>query len=127
MATSITERELAELLTISLPGIKVRWGWSALESATEPPSLPLVTLQRSVASAAPYADMCVDLNPLVDTTLQVHTWVQEYEAARALNTQVRAIILGGGWALQAELDDYEPGFRAWRISGEYLGAGMTAE
>jgi len=123
-----TEQELAQLLAASLPGVKVRWGWSALESAWEPPTLPQVTLQRSLASASPYADMCVDLNPLVDTTLQVHTWVEHYEAARALNTQVRAIILNaGGWALQAELDDFEPSFRAWRISGEYLGAGMTAE
>lgn len=129
MAEALTERALAALLETSLAGVAaVRWGWHALESASTPPSLPLVTLQRSLASASPYADMCVDLNPLVDTTLQVHTWVQEYEAARVLNAQVRAIILGaGGWALQAELDDYEPSFRAWRISGEYLGAGMTAE
>jgi hypothetical protein len=127
MAASITERELFALLEASLPGINVRWGWKALETAEAPPTLPLVTLQRSLASASPYADMCVDLNPLVDTTLQVHVWVQEYEAARALNTQVRGVILSGGWALQAELDDFEPSFRAWRISGEYLGAGMTAE
>jgi hypothetical protein len=124
-----TERELAQLLETGLTGVAaVRWGWKALESAEAPPSLPLVTLQRSLASATPYADMCVDENPLVDTSLQVHTWVAQYEAARALNAQVRAIILAaGGWALQGEADDYEPSFRAWRISGEYLGSGMAVE
>jgi hypothetical protein len=124
-----TERELFQLLSTAptLAGVEVRWGWKALESATQIPSLPLVTLQRSVASVA-YGDMCVDRNPKVDTTLQVHVWVKEYEAARALNAQVRSVILNaGGWALQAELDDYEPSFAAWRISGEYLGAGMAAE
>jgi hypothetical protein len=125
-----TERELFQLLSTAptLAGVEVRWGWKALESATQPPSLGLVTLQRSIASATPYADMCIDTRPLVDTTLQVHTWVKEYEAARALNAQVRSVILNaGGWALQAELDDYETSFGAWRISGEYLGAGMEAE
>jgi hypothetical protein len=128
MAITITERELAALLEAELAGVAtVRWGWKALETAEDVPTLPLVTLQRTLASAAAYADMCVDLNPLVDTTLQVHVWVKEYEAARALNTQVRAIVLGGNWALQAEIDVYEPAFRAWRISGDYLGAGMAAE
>ena len=128
MAATIPERELFALLDAALTGnATVRWGWKALETATEPPSLPLVTLQRTLASASAYADMCIDLNPLVDTSLQVHVWVDKYEAARALNTQVRAIVLGGGWALQAEIDVYEPAFRAWRISGDYLGAGMAVE
>lgn len=124
-----TERELAAALETGLAGLAaVRWGWKALESAELPPSLPLVTIQRSNASATAYQDMCVDLNPLVDTSLQVHTWVPQYEAARALNTQVRGIILAaGGWVLQGEADDYEPAFRAWRISGDYLGIGMTVE
>jgi hypothetical protein len=124
-----TERDLATLLEAGLSGIaEVRWGWKALESAETPPSLPLVTIQRSVASAAAYWDMCVDTNPLADTSLQVHTWHTQYEAARALNAQVRAIVLtAGGWRLSAEVDDYEPAFRAWRISGDYLGAGMVVE
>ena len=124
-----TERELAAALGAGLAGVAaVRWGWKGMESAEAPPSLPLVTLQRTVASAAPYADMCVDQFPIADTSVQVHTWHPEYEAARALNAQVRAIVLAaGGWALQAESDDYEPSFRAWRISGEYLGAGMAVE
>jgi hypothetical protein len=124
-----TERELAQLLETTLAGVAaVRWGWKAMETAEKPPSLPLVTLQRSLASAAAYIDMCEDPAPLVDTTLQVHTWVTEYEAARALNAQVRSIILGaGGWGLQAEIDDYEPSFRAWRISAEYMGGGMPVE
>jgi hypothetical protein len=124
-----TERELAQLLEAGLSGIaEVRWGWKALEYAETPPSLPLVTLQRSLASAAGYWDMCVDTNPLADTSIQVHTWHPQYEAARALNAQVRAIVLGAGdWRLSAETDDYEPAFRAWRISGDYLSAGMAVE
>jgi len=129
-----TERELAQLLEAGLVGVAtVRWGWKALEGAEAPPSLPLVTLQRSVASATAYLDMCDPRNPaeslpLVDTTLQVHVWVAQYEAARLLNATVRGLILGaGGWVLQAEVDDYEPAFRAWRISGEYTGAGMAVE
>jgi hypothetical protein len=124
-----TERDLAALLEAGLSGIaEVRWGWKALESAETPPSLPLVTLQRSLASAAAYWDMCIDTDPLVDTSIQVHTWHPTYEGARALNAQARAIVLtAGGWRLSAETDDYEPAFRAWRISGEYMGAGMAVE
>ena len=122
------ERELAQLLEASLAGVAaVRWGWKALESAETPPTLPLVTLQRTLASGAGYQDMCEADPPLVDTTLQVHVWVAQYEDARALNATVRALVRSTGWALQAELDDYEPAFRAWRISGEYLGAGMPVE
>lgn len=124
-----TERELAQLLEAGLAGVAaVRWGWKALEGAETPPTLPLVTLQRSVASAAAYVDMCPDTDPLVDTSLQVHVWVTQYEDARTLNATVRGLILqAGGWQLQAEVDDYEPAFRAWRISGEYMGAGMAIE
>jgi hypothetical protein len=123
-----TERELAAALAAGLAGVAVRWGWKGLESAEQTPSLPLVTLQRTMASAAPYMDMCEDLNPLADTSVQVHTWHQEYEAARTLNAQVRAIVLAaGGWALQAEIDQYEPSFRAWRIAGDYLSAGLAVE
>lgn len=124
-----TERELAQILATGLAGIaEVRWGWKALETAELPPSLPLVTLQRSYASATSYQDMCVDDAPLVDTSVQVHIWAKEYEAARALNAQTRALVLGaGGWALQGEADEYEPAFRAWRISGEYLSSGTAVE
>ena len=124
-----TERELAALLESGLAGVStVRWGWKAFESAELPPVLPLVTLQRTLASATAYQDMCPDDAPLVDTTVQVHSWAAQYEDARSLNAAVRAIVLtAGGWALQAELDDYEPTFRAWRISAEYLGAGMAVE
>lgn len=128
MAAAISERDLAALLAASLPGVAVRWGWKALESAELAPSLPLVTMQRTLASATPYADMCEDSAPLADTTIQVHTWQADYGAARALNAQVRAVVLGaGGWALQIETDEYDGVFRAWRISGEYLGAGMEPE
>lgn len=126
---TIPERDLADLLAAALAGVAaVRWGWKMLETAEEPPTLPLVTLQRTLASAAGYVDMCAE-PAIVDTTIQVHTWAVTYEAARALNTQVRNIIgtPATGWVLQAEVDDYDGAFRAWRISGEYLGAGMTAE
>ncbi|HXD04888.1 MAG TPA: hypothetical protein VN680_02485 [Burkholderiaceae bacterium] len=123
-----TERELVALLAAGLAPVPVRWGWMAGEGAETPPSLPLVTVQRTLASAAPWADMCVDQHPLADTSVQVHTWHQEYEAARLLNAQVRTIVLdAGGWALQAEVDDYEGNFRAWRIAGDYLSAGLAVE
>lgn len=126
--TMATERELAAALAAGLVGVEVRWGWKALETAEAPPSLPLVTLQRTVASAAPYADMCVDQHPIADTSVQVHVWTAEYEAARTLNAQARAIVLAaGGWALQTEVDEYEPTFRAWRIAGDYLSAGLAVE
>ena len=130
MATATSERDLAELLSVQLAGIAtVRWGWKALETAELPPSLPLVTLQRSLASAEGYVDMCPqEGEPTVDTTILVHVWDQEYAAVRALNRQVRGIVLAaGGWTLQIENDDYDGVFRAWRITGQYLGAGMTAE
>ncbi len=129
MATATSERDLAELLSVQLAGIAtVRWGWKALENAEQPPSLPLVTLQRSIASAEGYVDMCDQGEPMVDTTILVHVWEQEYAAARALNRQVRGIVLAaGGWMLQVENDEYDGVFRAWRISGQYLGAGMTVE
>jgi hypothetical protein len=125
---TISERDLAALLAADLTAIApVRWGWKALETAELPPSLPLVTLQRTLATAAPYVDMCAD-PPMVDTTIQTHVWHAEYENARDLNAQVRSIIQGaGGWVLQAEVDEYDGVFRAWRISGEYLGSGMTPE
>jgi len=123
-----TERELAAALAAGLAGVAVRWGWKGLESAEQSPSLPLVTLQRTMASAAPYMDMCEDQHPLADTSIQVHSWHAEYEAARTLNAQARAIVLAaGGWALQAEIDQYEPSFRAWRIAGDYLSAGLAVE
>lgn len=130
VAAAVSERDLAELLSVSLAGVAaVRWGWKALETAETPPALPLVTLQRALFSGTGYADMCEpEQPPLGDTTVQVHVWQAEYAAARALNAQVRGIVLGaGGWRLQQEIDEYDGLFRAWRISGEYLGAGMTVE
>jgi hypothetical protein len=124
-----TERELAQALETGLAGIaQVRWGWKAQEAAELPPGLPLVTIQRTLAAASGYWDMCFDTDPLADTSIQVHTWHAAYEPARVLNAQVRAIVLAaGGWRLSAEVDDYEPNFRAWRIAGDYMSAGMVVE
>jgi hypothetical protein len=124
-----TERELVQALTSGLAGVAdVRWGWKAAEYAELPPGLPLVTVQRTVASGAAWWDMCEAEAPLVDTSIQVHTWHAVYEFGRDLNAQVRAIVLGaGGWRLSAETDDYEASFRAWRIAGDYTSIGVALE
>ena len=129
MTAAATEREVYAALKAGLAATaEVRWGWIALQSAELPPIGALVTLQRTLASATGYMDQCDDTAPLVDTTLAVHSWASEYEPARALNAQARALVLAtGGWALQSEADEYDGTLHAWRISGEYLGAGMAAE
>lgn len=130
MTATVPERDLAAALKAGLEpaGVLVRWGWAALETAEAPPRLPLVTITRSLANAAGYADMCEATDPLVDTTVQVHSWEREYEDARALAAEVRGIVLNaGGWALQTEVDEYDGVFRAWRITAEFLGAGMPIE
>jgi hypothetical protein len=126
--TMATERELAALLTAGLAGVAdVVWGWKASEGASLPASLPLVTLQRVLANNTA-EDQCEEPNPLASTSVQVHTWHPEYAAARALNTQVRGIVLAaGGWVWQAEADAYEPAFRAWRIAGDYRAIALLVE
>ena len=107
----------------------MRWGWRAAEAAELPPGLPLVVLQRTLANAASWWSMCADEAPVADISVQVHTWHPNYEAARALSAQVRAIVLGAGdWRLSAETDDYEPSFRSWRIAGDYINdSGLPVE
>jgi len=121
-----SERELAQSLSAGLAGASLfRWGWAALESDYQPPSLPLVTLTRLQANLEAVADMCEqDVNVEGQTTVETHAWDRGYEDARLLQDQVRAVVLGGtGWRLLAEQDAYDEVFRAWRISAQWSNFG----
>lgn len=130
MTAAVPEKDLAQALKDALTpaGVLVRWGWAALETAEGLPSLPLVTITRTLANAVGYADMCDMAEPTVDTTVQIHSWAELYEDARALAAQARGIVLAaGGWALQTEVDNFDGAFRAWCITAEFLGAGMQID
>lgn len=121
------ERDLAQAMYAGLAGASLfRWGWAALETDQQPPSLPLVTLTRVSANADELADMCPQEPDLeAQTTIETHAWARVYEDARALQDQVRAIVLDGSgeWRLLSEQDSYDSVFRAWRISAQWLGFG----
>ena len=81
-------------------------------------------MQRLNFSTVGFEDMCE--GPYVgDTLLAIDTWTVGYEAGRTLAASARAAVAAaGGWRLQAESDLYEPSFRAWRIQGQWLAAGV---
>jgi hypothetical protein len=119
------ERALVAALAAALAPTPVFWGWAPLESADLPASLPLVTLQRLTYSTASYEDMCEDVPVRGDTTLLVHAWALGYEQARTLAAQARdAVLAAEGWGLQTETDQYEPGFRAWRVEAQWFAEGV---
>jgi hypothetical protein len=121
----MNERDLSQALSTGLAGTALfRWGWAALESDIQPPSLPLVTLTRLQANADALADMCAQDPAEGETTVETHAWARVYEDARALQDQVRATILPTGWRLLAEQDAYDGVFRAWRISAQWAGFGV---
>jgi hypothetical protein len=120
------ERDVAALLAQALAPTPVHWGWAPFEASAEPPSLPVVILQRLSFSTAGYEDLCSDAAYLGDTLLAVTVWAQGYEDARALNANARSAMAGApGWRLQQELDLYEPAFRAWSIAGHWLAPGIA--
>lgn len=130
MATprTATERELVALLAAALAPVPVFWGFAPFESSTEPPSLPLVVLQRLNFSTPGYEDMCTDAAYVGDTMVAIHAWSLGYEQGRALTTDVRAAMADApGWRLQQELDQFEPAFRAWCIVGHWLAVGVPPE
>jgi hypothetical protein len=119
------ERALSNALDAGLAGVALfRWGWAGLETDTEPPSLPFVTLARLNANVAAMDDMC-DQTPMIDaeTTVETHVWQEGYEAARLLQDTVRDLVMPTGWRLQAEQDAYDGVFRAWRISAQWQNTG----
>lgn len=120
---SLSEKELSQALQAGLAGVLYRWGYAPLESASQPPSLPLVTLVRLSADVASMADMCTDDEFVGETTVETHVWHHTYEDARLLQDQVRALILPTGWNLQAEQDLFDGTFRAWRISAQWTAVG----
>jgi len=118
------ERDLVAALSAALQPTPVFWGFAPLETAETPPSLPLVVVQRLNYSTAGYEDMC-EGDYLGDTLLVVDAWSLGYEDARVLAASARAAVSGaGGWRLQGESDFFEPNFRAWRIQGQWLAAGV---
>ena|SRR5579862_1807773 len=122
------EADLVDYLKAALAPIQVYWGWSPLETAEAPPSLPITTVRRQLFSTSGYDDMCETGVIQGDTTLLVHVWSRQYEQARDLMQVARMTIqAAGGWALQTELDSYEPNFRAWQIEGQWIAGGVTPD
>ena len=121
----MNERELSQALSAGLGGVSLfRWGWAALESDVQPPSLPLVTLTRTVANVDGLSEMCDQATDLVgETTVETHAWARVYEDARTLQDDVRAIIIGTGWRLLGEQDAYDTVFRSWRITAQWSSIG----
>jgi len=118
------ERELVAAMQVALSPTKVHWGFVPFETMSEPPSLPVVVVQRLTYSTEAYEDFCE--GPYVgNTILVIDAWAISYEAGRALATSVRDAADGaGGWRLQSETDLYEPNVRAWRMQGQWLAAGV---
>jgi hypothetical protein len=123
------ERAIVAILASALAPTPVVWGWAPFETAGDPPSLPLVVVQRLTYSTIGYEDMCDDSGVLGDSTVLVHAWALGYEDARGLNAAARSAMLtqAAGWRLQAENDLYEPAFRAWRVEGQWFGAGIAPD
>jgi len=127
MAAATTEQALAAMIKAAVAPVQFKWGWAPLESANLEPTLPLVVLVRTVALAAPYADMCEAGKDIkADTTVAIHCWARTYEVARALAAVVRTAANDAhGWALQAESDQYDGAFRAWLITSDWLSTGLA--
>jgi hypothetical protein len=120
------ERELVATLTAALAPVPVHWGLAPFESSGTVPSLPIVVVQRLNYSTVGYEDMCSEAAYVGDAALVVDMWALGYEGARSLAADVRAAMVDvDGWRLQGEADLYEPTFRAWRIQGQWLAAGVA--
>ena len=123
--TKTDERALVAALRAALDPTPVYWGFAPFEFAEQPPTLPLVVVQRLNYSTAGYEDMCEDAAYVGDTLLVVNAWALGYELGRDLATEVReAVGAAGGWRLQSEADLFEPNVRAWRIEGQWLSGGV---
>lgn len=123
-----SERALVALLAAALDPVPVYWGWAPFETANEPPTLPLVVVQRQSFTSAEYEDMC-PAPYLGDKLVGVHAWALGYEGARALAQSARDAMTANadGWRLQQEVDTFEPSFRAWCITGSWLTAGVPPD
>lgn len=118
------ERDLVAALIAALSPTPVHWGFAPFESVSEPPSLPIVVVQRANFSTANYEDMCAAAPYVGDTLVVIDGWTLGYEDGRAQAAAIRDVVgAAGGWRLQSETDLYEPTFRAWRIQGQWLAAG----
>lgn len=119
------ETELVATLKAALYPVPVHWGFAPFEAVEVPPALPIVVVQRLTYSTGGYEDMCTDAAYVGDTILVIDAWHLGYEDARALAASVRAgVAMAQGWRLQSETDLYEVNFRAWRIQGQWLAAGV---
>lgn len=127
-ALAAAERDLVTLLAAALAPTPVYWGWAPFETATEPPTLPLVVVQRQSFTTADYEDMCPGPY-LGDKLVGINAWAVNYEAARTLAAAARDAMSAdaAGWRLQQEVDSFEPAFRAWCISGSWLAGGVPPD
>jgi len=119
----VTEKALMEAIRDGLPGAKVRWGFLEFESATQPPSFPVVCVTRlnaSLLAGGGLADMCDSDDDTAETLVQIDSWEPGYEDARDLNEQVHTIVEGvAGWSWQSDVDQRDPNMKAWRIQSTW--------
>lgn len=124
------EQELIEAIRDGLPAVNVTWGFAEFESATSPPSLPLVCVTRVSASVqtdgGPLADMCDTDEESARTIIQIDSWENGYEDARTLNEQVHTIVaaliapsLAPVWSWESDVDHLNPQLKAWNIQSTW--------
>lgn len=128
----VTEKELIDAIAAGLPGVTVIWGFLDLESASTPPSLPVVCVTRVSAAAETgtnvLADMCDSSDQFARIIVQVDTWEKEYEDARNLNEQVHTIVASildpqQVWTWQADVDRRNVQLKAWCIESTWTSNG----
>lgn len=126
----MTEQEFVDALAAAVAPVPVRWGWHPLETAEQPPGLPVITVQRVFADLEAFTDMCDPTTGerIGNVTLDVHTWAREYEEARNLQKLVRgATGSDRTYKLTTESDTFEQNFRAWQIASSWRGDGVALE
>lgn len=121
---------LTSALAARVPPVPVWWGYAPQELAENPPSLPLVTVQRTSALLGPgggidFTDFCTLDDPTAPATasitLQVHVWAKDYQEARDLQAEVRAVCRAlTDWQHLNEFDSRDGELRAWVISSDWL-------
>jgi hypothetical protein len=130
MPVTTPEPDVLAALAAALAPVPVWWGYAPAEDVETPPTLPLVTLNRTAAIVRQdWADMCEEGEALpADVTLQVHVWHLEYGAARALQRTVRSTLHAlVGWAALNEFDVRNGDLRAWSIQSDWQGTAIALD
>lgn len=119
-----TEKALIAAIKAGLPLVEVTWGFLEMESATAPPSMPIVCVTRvnaALLAGGGLKDMCDDDDDTATSNIQIDTWDKGYEDARDLNESVHTIVNAlAGWSWQSEVDVRDPQLKAWRISSTWI-------